>query len=102
MEAGALVSGRIIDEQGKPVQAASLSAVFDAHGGPGLASDTSDEDGHYQFRLPSGSAHLYFSGLPDGFAYPKPQVVKEVEIKPGQADIQHLDFILERQSTERR
>jgi hypothetical protein len=102
MEAGTLVSGRIIDQQGKPVQAASLAAVADAHRGPGLAADTSDENGHYQFRLPSGNAHLYFSGLPDGFAYPKPQVVKELEIKPGRADIQHLDFTLERQSTEHR
>ena len=96
MEPGTLVSGRIIDAQGKPVQAASLGAVADAHGGPGLAGDTSDENGHYRIRLPSGSAHLYFNGLPDGFAYPKPQVVKELEIKPGQADIQNLDFTLQR------
>jgi hypothetical protein len=85
---------RIIDAQGKPVQAATLAAVADAKGGAGLGSDASDETAHYQIRLPSGSAHLYFSGLPDGFAYPKPQVVKELEIKTRQADIQNLDLTL--------
>jgi hypothetical protein len=98
MEAGVLVSGRILDPQGKPVQAAGIAAVADTKGGPMLGADMSDSSGHYQFRLPSGSAHLYFNGLPDGFAYPKPQMVKDLEIKPGQADIQNLNFTLERQA----
>jgi hypothetical protein len=45
-----------------------------------------------QFRLPSGSARLYFTSLPDGFAYPDPKFVKRLDLKSGQADIQNLDL----------
>jgi hypothetical protein len=34
--------------------------------------------------------------LPDGFAYPSPATVKQLEIKPGQADVENLDFTLTR------
>ena len=98
MEAGKQVSGRILDPQGKPVQAAGIAAVADDHGGSMLASDMTDGNGRYQFRLPSGNAYLYFNGLPDGFAYPKPQIVKQLDITPGQADIVNLDFTLQRAS----
>jgi hypothetical protein len=92
------VSGRIFDQEGKPVQAVGVAAVTGSRGGPGLGQDSTDGNGRYQFRLPAGSACLYFSGLPDGFAYPDPQIVKRLEIKSGQTDIQNLDFTIQRQS----
>ena len=98
MQAGTRVSGRVFDTEGKPVQAASFSAIADSKDGPGLSHDSTDGNGRYQFRLPSGSAQLYFDALPDGFAYPDPQIVKRLDIKPGQADIQNLDFTIQRRS----
>jgi hypothetical protein len=102
METGALVSGRVLDNEGKPVQAAGISAVADDKGGPGLSHDSTDARGRYRFRLPSGNASLYFNGLPDGLAYPDPQIVKSLDIKTGQADIQDLDFTLQRRPVEGR
>ena len=95
METGVRVSGRVLDPAGKPVHAAGLAAVTDSEGGPGLGDDMTNADGRYQLRLPAGSACLYFSGLPDGFAYPRPPTVKRLDIKPGQADIENLDFVLQ-------
>jgi hypothetical protein len=60
--------------------------------------DFTDGNGRYQFRLPSGGAKLYFDALPEGFAYPQPQTVKHLDIQPGQADVQNLDFTIQRQS----
>jgi protocatechuate 3,4-dioxygenase beta subunit len=96
MENGVKVSGRVTDPDGKPVEAAHLSAVADNRGGPGLAHDSTDADGRYELRLPAGEAHLYFNGLPDGFAYPDPQIVKALDIQAGQTDI-NVDITLQRQ-----
>jgi Carboxypeptidase regulatory-like domain len=97
LEAGTLVSGRVLDAQGQPVEGASLSAVNESQAGSGLAHDFTDANGHYRLRLPAGGARLYFDSLPDGFAYPQPLVVKELDIKPGQADLANLDFTLRRE-----
>ena len=80
------------------MEAAFVAAIADSQIGSGLGSNRTDSHGRYQFRLPSGSAKLYFSGLPDEFAYPKPQVIKQLDIKSGQTDIENLDFTLRRQS----
>jgi len=53
--------------------------------------------GRYQLRLPAGRARLYFNSLPDGFVYPDPQIVKRLEVKPGQANIENLNFTVQRQ-----
>ncbi len=98
MQTGVLVSGRVFDADGKPVLAASFSAIADSRDGPGLSHDFTDGNGRYQFRLPSGGAKLYFNALPEGFAYPQPQIVKQLDIQPGQADVQNLDFTIQRQS----
>jgi hypothetical protein len=98
MQTGVLVSGRVFDADGKPVLAASCSAIADSRDGPGLSHDFTDGSGRYQFRLPSGGAKLYFDALPEGFAYPQPQIVKHLDIQPGQADVQNLDFTIQRQS----
>jgi hypothetical protein len=96
VESGVRVSGRVFDPDGKPVEAAGLGAVADTKGGPGLSHGATDSSGRYQLRLPTGSAHLYFNGLPDGFVYPNPQIVKSLELKSGQADIENVDFTLQR------
>lgn len=96
LEAGTMVSGKVFDAEGKPVQAASLSAVSQSQVGSGLAHDFTDATGRYQLRLPAGGARLYFDSLLDGFAYPHPQVVKELDIKAGQADIQNMDLTIQR------
>jgi hypothetical protein len=102
METGTRVSGRVLDREGKPVEGASFSAIADSRDGPGLAHDFTAADGRYQFRLPAGVARLYFDSLPEGVAYPDPQMVKRLDIKPGQADIQDLDFILARRTDQGR
>ena len=98
LETGTRVSGRVLDPDLKPVEGAGIAAVADDRGGPGLSHDTTDGSGRFELRLPAGDAHLYFNGLPDGYAYPAPQVVKHLRIKPGQGDIQGLDFTLQRRS----
>jgi beta-lactamase regulating signal transducer with metallopeptidase domain len=97
LEAGVKVSGRVVDEHGKPVEGASISAIADDGDRPGLDHDTTDADGRYEFRLPSGGADLYFSGgLPEDIPYPRPQVVKRLEIQAGQAPIENLEITLHR------
>lgn len=96
METGVVVSGRVLDPDGRPVQGAAFSALVDTRNGPGLAHATTDADGRYEFRLPLGAAQLYFNSLPEGFAYPDPQIVKRLDLKAGQAAIEDLDFTLQR------
>jgi hypothetical protein len=100
METGTLVSGRVLDPDGKPVEGAAISALADTEAGPspGLDDDFTTSTGKYLLHLPSGRAKLYFNSLPDGFAYPRPQIVKQLDIEPGQPSIKNLDFTLQRQA----
>jgi hypothetical protein len=98
LETGVLVSGRILDAQGNPVAGVGFSAIADSQNGPDLGGDLTDAKGRYQFRIPAGKARLYFNSLPDGFAYPDPQIVKDLDIEPGQADIENLDLTVARKS----
>jgi hypothetical protein len=98
MEGGVLVSGRVLDKDEHPVAGAAFSALTDRDNGSSLWEDTTDASGRYQFRLPAGGAKLYFNALPQGFAYPNPQIVKHLEIKTGQADVHDLNFTLKRKS----
>ena len=95
MEVGVAVSGRLLDPEGKPVVGAGISAIVDHQNGPGLGDDATDGTGHYQFRLPAGGAHIYINSVPDGFTYP-PDI--HLQIRPGQPDIQGLNFTLPRPS----
>jgi hypothetical protein len=97
LEVGVKVTGRVLDPEGTPVEGAALSAIADSKGGPGLCHDVTDATGRYHLRLPTGRARLYFNSLPDGFVYPDPQVIKELEVKDGQARIENLNFTVQRQ-----
>lgn len=99
-EAGVNVSGRVTDGDGKPVAAAHMSALTDTHVGSGVANASTDADGLYHLRLPSGKSRLYFNSLPTGFAYPDPQIIKQFDIQPDQPEIKHLNFVLQREPTE--
>ena len=96
MEEGVIVSGKVTDAKGKPVEAAHISALADSQAAPGLAHSSTDAEGRYRFRLPSGNAQLYFNSLPDGFEYPRPQIVKRLEISAGQSEIADVNFTLQR------
>jgi hypothetical protein len=98
LELGTRVSGRVLDPEGRPVEGAAFSAITDSREGSGLFHDMTDADGRYDFRLPAGGARLYFNALPEGFAYPDPQIVKRLDMKRGQADIHGLNFTLQRRS----
>ncbi|HVX14213.1 MAG TPA: carboxypeptidase regulatory-like domain-containing protein [Pirellulales bacterium] len=100
METGVDVSGRVVDADGKPVEAAYVVALTDTQPGSGLADDGTDGDGRYRLRLPSGRAKLYFSGLPSGFIYPEPRIMKRLEITAGQDAVENLDFTLYRNASE--
>ncbi len=97
LEQPIVVSGRVLDPDGKPISGASLSALADTETAPGLDHSQSDTEGRYELRLPAGAAQLYFNGLPEGFVYPRPQIVKQLKLEPGQESVTHLDFTLERQ-----
>jgi hypothetical protein len=96
LESRILVTGRVLDAAGKPLAGASLSALAGKTGGPELDRSSTDSNGRYRLRLPAGMAVLYFMIVPEGFAYPNPQIVKELVINPGQAEIKNLDFVLQR------
>jgi thiol-disulfide isomerase/thioredoxin len=100
METGVDVSGRVLDPEGKPVEAAFISALADTQEGPGLADDGTDRDGRYQLRLPSGRAKLYFNSLPSGFVYPDPNIIKRLDITAGQGTVKDLDFTVYRNASE--
>jgi hypothetical protein len=97
LESRVLVTGRVLDAADKPVAGASLVALAGKSGGPELDRGGTDSNGRYQLRLPAGTAVLYFIIVPEGFAYPKPQIVKELVVNPGQAEIKNLDFVLQRE-----
>ncbi len=98
LENGVVVTGHVFDPEGHPVEGAAFSALADSKVGPGLCHDVTDADGRYDLRLPAGTARLYFNSLPDGFAYPRPQIVKRLDVQPGQAAIENLNFTLQRKS----
>lgn len=96
MEAGVRVVGTVRDPDGRPVEGAAISALTDEPNGVGLADDMTKADGRFELHLPSGGAKLYFNALPDGFAYPEPQVFKHLRIEPAAGDVKGLDFTLQR------
>jgi hypothetical protein len=97
LEAGVKVSGRVVDDEGKPVEGAHLSAIALEGERPGLDHDSTNAEGRFEFRLPAGAAELYFSGgLPDDIPYPTSQIVKRLEIQAGQAPIENLQITLHR------
>ena len=99
METGTRVSGRVLNTDGKPVEAAGIAAVADdKRASPVLGHDSTDADGRYEFRLPAGDAFFYFNGLPDGYAYPDPQIIKHLKIQTGQGAIRGVDFTIPRRS----
>jgi hypothetical protein len=100
MENPVLVSGRVLDPDGKPVERAAISAIAGLANDVALDDTLTDADGRFQLRLPSGVARLYFSSLPDGFVYPVPQVVRRLEIQSGQPSIDDLEFTLERRKAD--
>jgi thiol-disulfide isomerase/thioredoxin len=60
-----------------------------------------DHEGRYRLLVPSGRAQLYFNSLPEGFVYPRPQIVKRLDITAGQEAVEGLDFTIPRTEKER-
>lgn len=102
MELPVTVSGRVFNPEGKPVEGAAVSALVDTEEGSGLAHDMTDREGRYRMRLPSGRARLYFNSLPSGFVYPDPQIIKRLDLLPGQESIEDLDFTIYRNADDAR
>jgi beta-lactamase regulating signal transducer with metallopeptidase domain len=98
MEIGIFVSGKVVDPEGNVVEGAALSALADTQEGPGLDHDTTDHNGRYRLRIPAGQAKFYFNALPDGFKYPRPQIIKRLDIQAGQAAVKDLIFTLDRKT----
>jgi hypothetical protein len=98
MEAGVRVRGTVKDPDGGPVEGAAMSALTDDHGGAEISHLSTNAEGRFEFRLPAGAAHLYFNSLPDGFAYPDPQIIKHLEIDPAAGDVEGLEFTLQRRT----
>ena len=97
MERGVLIKGRLIDPSGKAVAGAGISAYTGTQPNLGLGDDGTDKDGRFQFRLPSGKAVIIFNSLPDGLEYPDPRIAKELELTPGQPDVD-LEFTVKRKA----
>jgi hypothetical protein len=98
MEAGVRVRGTVKDPDGRPVKGAAMSAVTDDQSGAEISHLSTNADGRFEFRLPAGAAYLYFNGLPDGFVYPDPQIIKHLDIDPAAGDVEGLEFTLQRRT----
>ena len=96
MEPGVHVRGQVTDPDGKPVPAAHFSALTTTQTASGLDHSSTDDDGRFDFLLPAGEAQLYFNALPDGFEYPRPQIIHKLTIESGQDDVEGLKFELKR------
>lgn len=96
LETPVVIRGRAVDESGAPVAAASVSAVNGAQNPLELNYGSTDDEGRYSLRVPSGGVQLYFNGLPEGFVYPDPQMFQKLDVKPGQAAIDVGDVVLKR------
>lgn len=96
LEESVTISGQVVDSAGEPVPHAALSILADSKESPGLDDDVTDEEGRYELSVPSGPAKIYFNALPNGFVYPRPQIIKNLDIRKGQENISNLDFTLER------
>lgn len=88
LEDGALVSGQVFDADGNPLKRTSLWAGTVAEITALLGRTTTDDNGHYQIRLPSGKATLRLSDNPD--------VYQSVDIKPYQGVLADVNFTLQR------
>ena len=98
LETAIHVRGHVYDPDGHPIAAAHFSALADSEEAPGLDHSSTDENGAYDFLLPAGKAQLYFNALPEGFAYPDPQIIKKLDVSAGQQDVEDLDFTLQRKA----
>ena len=96
LETGVAVTGRAVDEIGAPIAGAAVSALTDTEEASGLGHKMSADDGRFTLLLPSGGAQFYFNSLPDGFAYPVPQIFKKLDIKPGQEAVDLGDIVLKK------
>ena len=96
VETGVLVRGVVRNEQGKPVEGVGIGAVDPDPWGKRiyLGYGSTDPQGRFEIRLPTGPAELYFSGLPKGYAYPKPHTVAEIDVEPGDASLRALELIV--------
>lgn len=92
MELPIEVRGRVVDPDGNPVEAAWVSTVIADSSHSGVTGAVSDSDGNFVLRMPSGKFEIYFSGLPEGFKYPVPPLLKQIQIAPGQQAIEGLEF----------
>lgn len=97
LELGVEVRGVVVEYPGrKPVPAVSVAAICDDDQHTRLGHGSTDELGRFSMRLPAGVALLYFSGIPDGFAYPKPQVVTTLQVAKDTLELTHLQLELSR------
>lgn len=94
IEKGVVVRGRVTDARGKPVKGVGIRAM-DPKGGRTrvyLGNAQTGPQGRFEMRLPRGAAGLYYNLLPEGFVYPQPQVVAEVEVTEGGAGLQGIEL----------
>jgi len=96
LERGAVVSGLVSDAvTGARLPDAAVAAV----GGPQNGSiqigvATTDVDGRYALRLPTGRSKLYLQGIPAGYARPPASGETVVDVAPGQTLKEGVDFRL--------
>lgn len=98
VERGVLVRGVVRDQLRKPVEGVGIGAIDPDPWGKRiyLGSGSTDPQGQFEIRLPTGPAELYFSGVPEGFTYPEPQTVAEIDVAAGDAALGKLELTVTR------
>lgn len=94
LERGTEVRGVVIDDNGKLLEDAHVSAITGDERRIRLDHSATDQLGRFVLRLPSGNVDLYFSGVPKGYEYPKPQIIDTLEIEAGSPPRKGLEFVL--------
>jgi len=72
LEPGVLVSGMMThQETGEPIAGVAIGAINPATKGTCINAAQSDENGHYELRLPLGDTRFYIAGVPKGIKFPE-------------------------------
>ena len=72
LEPGVLVSGMMThQETGEPIAGVAIGAINPATKGTCINAAQSDENGHYELRLPLGDTRFYIAGVPKGIKSPE-------------------------------
>jgi len=97
LEKGTVFSGTVKDsDTGDPIAGVLVVALNPGMGGESIGSYTTEKDGRYEIRLPTGKSMFYIAAVPDGYVYPKDQARRYVDVFGDETEVADVGFQLAR------